>query len=118
MISDEGHGAAVDMDGIEVTLRPTRVIRLALEALLGSLPDDMLTRPVEDALWEIHVQLCKKELADLGLWGIPRQYLIIKPINLAKLPAPEDMEKITTAIRTLVGLGLIAGRGSDIPDAN
>jgi hypothetical protein len=115
MSSDQGHGADVSLDGIETTLRPTRVIRLALEALLASIPDDMLYGPTEDALWELHVQLCKKELADLSLWGIPRQYLIIKPINPAKLPAAEDMEKIAAAVSTLASLGLLAGRGSDIP---
>jgi hypothetical protein len=118
MSSDQGHGANVDLNGIEVTLRPTRVTRLALDALLGSLPDDMLTPATENTLWDIHDQLCKKELAALSLWGIPRQYLIIRPINPANLPAPEDMERIIAAIRTLSSLGLLAGRGSDIPNTN
>ena len=48
MSSDRGHGADVDLNGIETTLRPTRVARRALDALLGSLPDDMLTPATEN----------------------------------------------------------------------
>ena len=115
MSGEQGHGADVDLDGIDSTLTPTRVARLALDALLGSLPNDLLTPATENALWDIHDQLCTKELADLRQWGINRQYLIIKPINPANLPTPKDMDKISTAIRTLASLGLIAARGSDIP---
>jgi hypothetical protein len=105
----------VDLDGIDNVQKPTRVARLALDALPGSLPADMLTPATENTLWDIHDQLCEKELAGLRLWGISRQYLIIKPINPANLPSAEDMGKITAAIRTLASLGLIAGRGSDLP---
>ncbi len=114
MSSDQGHGAEVDLNGFDSTLAATRVARLALDALREFLPDGMRTPATEDALWDIHEQLCKKELADLRLWGITQQYLIIRPINPASLPAPEDMEKITAAIRTLANLGLLAGRDSVI----
>jgi hypothetical protein len=74
---------------------------------------DILTPATENALWDVHDQLCEKELAGLSLWGISRQYLIIRPINPANLPSAANMGKITAAIRTLANLGLIAGRGSD-----
>ena len=64
---------------------------------------------------DIHEQLCERELAGLRLWGISRQYLIIRPVNPANLPTAEDMDKISAAIRTLASLGLIAARGSDLP---
>jgi hypothetical protein len=75
----------------------------------------MLTLATENTLWDIHDQLCEKGLAGLCQWGISRQYLIVRPINPASLPSAEDMGKITAAIRTLASLGLIAGRGSDLP---
>jgi hypothetical protein len=47
----------VDLDRIERTLAPTRVARLALDALLGSLPEDILTAATENALWDTPEQL-------------------------------------------------------------
>lgn len=112
MSSDQDHGAYVDLDAFESTLDKTRLARLGLDALLRSLPEDLVNTPAENALWEIHDRICEKELADLRLWGVTQQHLI-RPINPARPPAPGDMEKITAAIRTLASLGLIAGRGSD-----
>jgi hypothetical protein len=117
MSSGQDHGAYVDLDAFDSTLAGTRLARLGLDALLESLPADLRNTAAEDTLWEIHDRICEKELADLRLWGVTQQYLIIRPINPARPPAPEDIEKITAAIRTLASLGLIAGRGSDRREA-
>jgi hypothetical protein len=46
--------------------------------------------------------------------GISREYLNIRPINPASLPARGDLDKITAATRALASHGLRAGRGNDV----
>ena len=118
MNSERGYGADVELDGISGALEPTGTLRLALDVLRANLLPEMVTPTIEDALWDIHERLCAAELAALRTYGISQQYLIIRPINPANLPGCEDRDQITTAIRTLSGLGLIAGRGSDIQQAD
>jgi hypothetical protein len=42
---------------------------------------------------------------------VPDRYLIIRPISSFNPPSPDDMKRITDAVRTLASLGMIAGRG-------
>jgi hypothetical protein len=107
MNSKKDHGVSVDVDEIRSVLEPTRELRLALDILSGSLSPDMETDATGAALWDLHERLCKAELKVLRIWGLPRAYVIISPINPMNPPSREDMEKIARAIQTLDDLGLI-----------
>jgi hypothetical protein len=108
-MSSNGYGASVDRDGIDSTLQPTRMQRLALEVLLDSLSPDLATPAIDSALWELRERLVDAELAALRTFGISHRYLIIRPINPGNLPGHEDLDKIAVAIRTLADMGLVAG---------
>jgi hypothetical protein len=107
MISKQGHGTDVILDDLWSTLEPTRLLRLALNILSRRLPADVETESVRESLGSIHEWICKAELKALRTWGLPTQYVIIRPINPLNPPGPEDMEKISSAIRALDDLGLV-----------
>jgi hypothetical protein len=103
----QGHGAAVDTDGVLAALNTTRPLRHALDVLWDNMPGDMLSDAIRAAFFEIDEQLRKAALADLRRYGLSRDYLIISPINPMKPPGPEDMEKVAAALCALDDLGLI-----------
>ena len=111
MNSNQKYGTEVDLDEIHNVLEPNRIFRLALEVLWGSLPPHMETDAVGKSLWEIHEKLCADELRELRMFGLNRQYTIIRPLNMQNLPDADTMQKIADAVQTLDDLGLIAGPG-------
>jgi hypothetical protein len=111
MSSAHGYGAEVDPDDIRSALEPTRKLRLALDVLWGELPGNIGSETTEKSLWELHDRICAAELSALRSFGLTRQYIIIRPLNMMKLPDSETMQKITSAIQVLDDLGLIAGPG-------
>lgn len=111
MGSEHEYGTEIDVDEIQSVLAPTRQLRLALDVLWGSLPTHIGTDAIQKSLDELHDRICAAELKDLTKYGLNRQYTIIRPLNLTKLPDSETMQKITNAIQTLADLGLIAGPG-------
>jgi hypothetical protein len=67
----------------------------------------MDTAASSDALRDIDKRICAEELKALRKYGLPQQYLIISPVNLANPPAREIMEQVTSAIRALADAGLL-----------
>lgn len=112
MNNDREYGTRIDADEISSVLEPTRILRLALEVLWGSVPADMETDAIQKALNEIHEGICARELKGLLASGINRQYTIIRPFDMMKLPDSESMRRIAGAIQVLDDHGLIAGPGS------
>jgi hypothetical protein len=113
MSSERGYGVSVNTDDVSSSLESTRLLRLALNVLwhgLNELPAGMTPESVTDALHSIHDQINKIESAGLRRTGQAEHYLIIRPISPASPPPPETMEKITTAVRTLTELGMLAGQ--------
>jgi hypothetical protein len=110
-MSSEGYGDSVDRDGIDSTLQPTLLQRLAVEVLLDSLTPATTTSVIDSALWDLRERLADAELTALRTFGISHRYLVIRPINSGTLPGHEDLDKITAAIRTLASMGLITGDG-------
>jgi hypothetical protein len=104
---EQRHGAAVDTDSVLAALNTTRPLRHALDVLWDNMPGDMLTDAIRAAFFEIDEQLREAALADLRRYGLSREYLIVSPINPMDPPGPEDMERVTAAVRTLDDLGLI-----------
>jgi hypothetical protein len=87
------------------------VLRLALNVLWNGLPNDMSAEgTVRDAMENIHDRINQVEAAELRTWGLAEHYLIIRPVSLVSPPQPETLEKITAAVRTLAGLGMLAGQ--------
>ena len=107
MSSDQGHGVDVEVDSIRSALIPTRALRQALDVLSGRLPVKAETPAIRDALWAIEEHIRAAELKDLRQGVLARDYFIISPINPMNPPSPDDMEKVTAALRTLDDLGLI-----------
>jgi hypothetical protein len=110
MTSQRGYGAPVDTDDISSALESTRLLRLALNVLWDGLPEGMTTGQVREALETIHKRINEIEAAGLRRWGLAEHYLIIRPLSLASPPPPQIMDKITTAVRTLADLGMLAGQ--------
>lgn len=100
--------AGQELSGVE-NLRELRhaldVIHLFLDP---DLDDD---GAISTALRDLHRRLCDEEDQALTASGTADRYLIIRPINPFNPLAPDDMELITNAVRTLASLGMIAGRG-------
>lgn len=83
--------------------------------LWDGLPNDMsMTGPVRDALESIHDQINQIEALGLRTWGLVEHYLIIRPVSPVSPATREIMEKITTAVRTLAELGMLAGQNDAI----
>ena len=111
MSGEPKFGAEICSDEIRNVLEPTRELRLALSVLSGGLPPEMETAAIRDALWQIHERICTAELKALRTYGLNQQYIIVKPLNMMKLPDSATIQKIASAIQTLADLGLIAGPG-------
>lgn len=107
MTGERGHGVAVETDDLLAALEHTRVLQLALDVLWGNMPGGLATESVRAAFCEIDERLRKTTLANLRRGGLPRDFLIVRPINPMNPPGPEDIEKVTTALRTLDQLGLL-----------
>jgi hypothetical protein len=107
MTSELGHSVSVDSDSLLNILESTRVLRCALDILWFSLPIDVESESTRTAFYEIDQYLRKSVLADINKGVFARDYFIISPINPMNPPGPEDMEKVTAALRTLADLGLI-----------
>jgi hypothetical protein len=105
------HAAAVDADGELFGVENLRELRLALDVLRLFLPIGAEGHPIPAGLRELHERLCAEEDRQLRSDGASDRYLIIRPVSPFNPPAPEDMERITEAVRTLASLGMIAGRG-------
>jgi hypothetical protein len=109
--SERGCGAPVDTDDISSALEPGRLLRLALNVLWDGLPNDMSAEgPVRDAMQTIHNRINKIEADGLRARGLAEHYLIVRPVSLVNSPPLKIMEKITTAVRTLAELGMLAGQ--------
>jgi hypothetical protein len=107
-MSSEGEcGTLVVLDDIQGALKDTRLLRLALEVLWNSLPPDMETDGTQEALWGIVQKIGEAELRALSASGLNRQYVIIKPLDMTKVPDPGTLRKISEAIRVLADCGLI-----------
>lgn len=107
MTGERGHGVAVETDDLLAALELTRILQLALDVLWGNMPGGLATESVRGAFCEIDERLRKATLANLRRGVLPRDYLIVSPINPMNPPDREDMEKVTAALRTLDQLGLI-----------
>lgn len=106
------HATEIEVDSIRSTLEPARKLRLALDVLWGELPGRIgSSDAIDKALLELHEKICAAELSALVDYGINRQYVIVRPINMLRPPDQETMEKIIGAIQVLDGLGMIAGPG-------
>lgn len=105
------HAAAVDADDELFAVENLREARLALDVLRLFLPIGAEGHPIPAGLRDLHERLCAEEDRQLRSGGVPDRYLIIRPISPFNPPAPEDVERITDAVRTLASLGMIAGRG-------
>jgi hypothetical protein len=94
-----------------LTLNSTRMIRLGLDAMwyaVDSLPDEAAaTAAVRQALLTISQWLEQAERTALRDGQLTRQYLLIRPVNLASPPSAQSMAQITAAVSTLDGHGLI-----------
>jgi hypothetical protein len=88
-----------------------RELRLALDVIDLFLPERDRSQAVTAALRDMRAHLCAEEDRDLKASGAPDRYLIIRPVSLSSPPPPEDMRRITDAVRTLASLGMLAGRG-------
>jgi hypothetical protein len=105
-----GYGVPVDTDEVSSALESTRLMRLALNVLWDGLPNGVSTGPVRDALESIHDQITRAESAELRRLGLAEHYLIIRPVSPVSPPPPETLRKISTAVRTLAELGMLAGQ--------
>lgn len=113
MSSKGGYGVPVDIEAVSSSLDSTRLMRLALNVLwngLDEFSDGETTESVADALASIHDRINRTESAGLRTFGQAEHYLIIRPISPVNPPAPETMEKITAAVRTLAELGMLVGQ--------
>jgi hypothetical protein len=88
-----------------------RELRLALDIIHLFLPGDEGRDRIPAGLSGLHEWLCAEEDRQLRLDGLPDRYLIIRPVSPFSPPSPQDMERITAAVRTLAELGMLAGRG-------
>jgi hypothetical protein len=107
--SGKGHGAAVP----QWNAPEAGKLRLALEVLWDELFDGRLTDAALGMLTELHQQVTAAEEEQLAASGLTSQYLVIRPVDVLNPPGPTEMAKITEAIRTLAGLGMLAGPGGD-----
>jgi|tagenome__1003787_1003787.scaffolds.fasta_scaffold20860047_5 hypothetical protein len=105
------HAAAVDAEEELFGTENLRELRLALDVLRLFLPVGDEGHPIPAGLQELHERLCAEEDRQLRSDGVPDRYLIIRPISSFNPPSPDDMKRITDAVRTLASLGMIAGRG-------
>jgi hypothetical protein len=110
MSRKSAYGVPVDTDEVSSALESTRMLRLALNVLWDGLPDGMTTGPVREALETIHDQINQAESADLCRFGLAEHYLIVRPISPVSPPPPEIQGRISTAVRTLAELGMLAGQ--------
>jgi hypothetical protein len=111
MSDEREYGVPVDTDDVSSALESTRLLRLVLNVLWDELPNDMSTAgPVRDALESILSRINQVEAAGLRTWGLAEHYLIIRPVSPINPPPPETLENITAAVRTLAGLGMLAGQ--------
>ena len=107
MTDSQKHGVEVETDSVIAALVPTRALRQALDVLWDGLPPKVETDAVRATFLAIDEHLRATELTDLRRYGLSHDYFIISPINPMNPPAPEDMERIVSALRTLDDLGLI-----------
>ncbi len=112
------HAAAVNAEDELFGTENLRELRLALDVIYLFLPlgrDGDFAGQDGDAvivaLRDLHERLCAEEDEQLRSTGVPDRYLIIRPVSPFSPPSPEDMQRITAAVRTLASLGMIAGRG-------
>lgn len=104
------HTAAVDAKDELFGVENLRELRLALDVIHLFLPLGPDSGAITAALQDLHKRLCADEDEQLRLTGVPDRYLIIRPLSPFSPPAPEDMRRITQAVRTLAALGMIAER--------
>ncbi len=105
------HAAAVNAEDELSGAENLRELRLALGVIHLFLPLGPDSDAITAALQDLHERLCADEDEQLRSAGVPDRYLIIRPVNPYSPPSPEDMRRITDAVRTLASLGMIAGRG-------
>jgi hypothetical protein len=104
------HALSVNADKELALVENLRELRLALDVMRMFLPvaDG---EPGREILAVLHDQLCAEEDQQLRSEGVPDRYLIIRPVSPINPPPPQDMDKITAAVRTLAEFGMLAGRG-------
>jgi hypothetical protein len=107
--SGSGRGAAVP----QWNAPDSGKLRLALEVLWDELFDGRLPDAVLGMLTELQQQVTAAEEAQLVASGLTSQYLVIRPVDVLSPPGPEQMAKITGAIRALAELGMLVGAGGD-----
>jgi hypothetical protein len=105
------HAAPVNADDELFGTENLREVRFALDVLRLFLPIGDEGHPIPAGLRDLHERLCAEEDRQLRSDGVPDRYLIIRPVSPFNPPPPQDMERITDAVRTLASLGMIAGRG-------
>jgi hypothetical protein len=89
-------------------LDETRVLRLAAEILRSSLPVRWeIDSKVGEALDELLGKIGEAEIDALVGHGLNSQYLIIKPLDLTKIPVGEELAKIAAALQVLASHDLI-----------
>jgi hypothetical protein len=113
-----GYGAAIPYSEDIGYMWDISTPRLALEVLKAGYPwpheaswDPGIIPAAIDALGKLDQRFRDKEIEHLRKCGITNQYLIIRPVSPINPPGPEDRDRITGAIATLIELGMIAGRG-------
>ena len=105
------HAVPVNAEEELFVVENLRELRLALDVIHLFLPVAGDTGAITAALRDLHERLCADEDEQLRLTGVPDRYLIVRPVSPYRPPSPEDMERITAAVRTLASFGMIAGRG-------
>jgi hypothetical protein len=96
-----------DLEDFRLAQERTRTLRLALSVVRDQLPALFGNDADYGALDDIGNALDRAVEHELEELGTTWQYLIVRPLNPARLPPPGDLEKITAAVRTLCDFGLI-----------
>jgi hypothetical protein len=98
----------VILDDIHSALDETRRLRLAAEILRSGLPARWeIDSQAGEALDEIIQKIGEAEIDALVAHGLNRQFLIIKPLDLTRMSAKEELEKIAEAVQVLKSFGLL-----------
>jgi hypothetical protein len=103
-------GMEVSADAMSSALGETRQARLALDLLIFSTPGIDANKTLN----ELFDDLCAEETRELQRHGVPRQYLIVKPLDLLNLP-DQAMQEIIAAIKTLARHGLLVDQWESEP---